>query len=154
MARIRIFVTQVSAGYNIASKRSSMTSRYLAATVMVFSFPKYTSCVSCGMIVTGFMIFEILSPSANHDLLIAEQDIIFFFDGSSIMRYFVAKTPDGLPEHFVGLLYSSCLKFSQDCILEFFTVKAADFSPQRTANGKKSWLCSEAIPCRLLSLLE
>jgi len=70
------------------------------------------------------------------------------------MRYFTAKTTNGLPEHFVGLLYNACLKLSQDCILEFFTVKAADFSPQRTANAKKSWLCSEAIPCRLLFLLE
>jgi len=72
------------------------------------------------------------------------------------MTSFAAKAPDGLRKYFVGLPVSGVLfisKFSQDCILDFFTLRIAEFGAmQRTANAKKFRFCSEFRPCRLLSL--
>jgi len=45
-----------------------------------------------------YKIFEILSPSAKVGSVIAEQDSILFFDGSSSMNAFAEETPGSLPE--------------------------------------------------------
>lgn len=45
------------------------------------------------------------------------------------------------------LEYSLCLKFSQDCIWDFFAVRAPNVTPQRIVNAKKVCLGSEAMPC-------
>jgi len=56
------------------------------------------------------------------------------------MTSFAAKAPDGLRKYFVGLPASGVLfisKFSQDCILDFFTLRIAEFGAlQRTANAR------------------
>jgi len=62
----------------------------------------------------------------------------------------VAEMPDGLSEYLAGLPVvgtSSCQKFVQHCIFDFFTGGRRTIAPQRTANAKKIRLCSEARPC-------
>ena len=87
-------------------------------------------------------IFEIFSSFANDVLFIPEQGTrSSFFGGSSNSRLFAVKMLNGLPEYFVGFpvigTFGLRPKFSQDVILDIFTVRAADLTPQRAGHAKK-----------------
>ena len=51
-----------------------------------------------------YLKYPLVSQSAK-GVLIAGKDTILGFDGPSSMRYFPAKTPDGLPEDLLGFCW-------------------------------------------------
>jgi len=96
--------------------------RKTSAAVMVF--PQKEPRMSDGVMVTAFKkIFEILSPYPRMSLSLLSKTPVWFLRTEEQHEIFYTEWPEGLLE----IEIQSCPKFFQDCILDFFTVKAEDF---------------------------